>query len=102
MFKLYNKLFLFILFLLFFVFFSLNFFFFYICFEMILIPFFILIGINGLRKRRIHASYLFFFYTLFGSFLMLTCIFFMYSFCGSMNFEYLLNSSFGFFRESII
>jgi NADH:ubiquinone oxidoreductase subunit 4 (subunit M) len=69
---------------------------------MILIPFFILIGLNGFRKRRIHASYLFFFYTLFGSFLMLTCIFFIYSFCGSMNFEYLLNSRFAGFREGLI
>ena len=49
------------LFLLIFVFSSLDILVFYIMFEIILIPFFVLIGISSYRKRRIHASYLFFF-----------------------------------------
>ena len=58
---------------------------FYIMFEMILIPFFILVGISGVRVRRVHASYLLFFYTMFGSILMLVSIFNMYSHCGTTN-----------------
>lgn len=49
--------------------------FFYIFFELILVPFFVFIGILGYRKRRIHAAYMLFFYTVFGSlFLLLTLI----------------------------
>lgn len=49
--------------------------FFYIFFELILVPFFVFIGILGYRKRRIHAAYLLFFYTVFGSlFLLLTLV----------------------------
>jgi len=58
---------------------------FYIMFEMVLIPFFILVGISGIRVRRVHASYLLFFYTMFGSILMLISIFNMYSHCGTTN-----------------
>ena len=42
--------------------------FFYVFFESILIPMFLLIGIWGSRQRKIHAVYQFFFYTIFGSF----------------------------------
>ena len=45
--------------------------FFYIFFESILIPMFIIIGIWGMRQRKIHAAYQFFFYTLIGSIIML-------------------------------
>lgn len=49
--------------------------FFYIFFELILVPFFAFIGILGYRRRRIHAAYLLFFYTVFGSlFLLLTLV----------------------------
>lgn len=64
---------------------------FYISFEAILVPFFIYIGINGYRKRRIHAAYLFFFYTLIGSFFMLISIFFIYAYVGSTDLEILWN-----------
>ena len=57
----YNGCIFFIFCLLILVFFSLDLLFFYFCFEMILMPFFTLIGISSYRKRRIHASYLFFF-----------------------------------------
>jgi len=90
------------LFLLIIVFSSLDILFFYIVFEIIIIPFFILIGISSYRKRRIHASYLFLFYTLIGSFLMLISIFSLYSYCGSTNIEVLLNNNYSFYRESLL
>ena len=43
---------------------------FYIFFETILIPMFLVIGVWGSRERKIRAVYLFFFYTLLGSVLM--------------------------------
>lgn len=51
---------------------------FYICFEGVLIPMFLLIGIYGGRERRIKAAYLFFLYTLLGSLLMLLGILVLY------------------------
>ena len=51
---------------------------FYIFFESILIPMFLIIGIWGSRRRKIRASYLLFFYTLFGSVLMLIGIMSIY------------------------
>lgn len=74
---------------------------FYIFFEAILIPFFIFIGINGYRKRRIHAAYLLFFYTLFGSLLMLISIFAIYLHCGTTDIQILWNSYFSVEREFI-
>lgn len=90
------------LFLLIFVFSALDILIFYIMFEIILIPFFILIGISSYRKRRIHASYLFIFYTLIGSFFMLISIFSLYSFSGTSSIEILMNNNYSFYRENII
>jgi len=100
--KLYQRFLFFTLFLLIFVFSAMDILVFYIMFEIILIPFFVLIGISSFRKRRIHASYLFFFYTLIGSFFMLVSIFMLYSFAGSSNIEVLLNNNYSFYRENII
>jgi proton-translocating NADH-quinone oxidoreductase chain M len=72
---------------------------FYIFFEAILIPFFIYIGICGYRNRRIHAAYLFFFYTLFGSLIMLMAIMFIYLHCGTTDVQLLWTSEFSFSRE---
>lgn len=44
---------------------------FYIFFESVLIPMYLLIGIWGLRDRKVHASYQFFLYTFFGSLFLL-------------------------------
>lgn len=77
--------------LLIFVFYTLDLLIFYISFELILIPFFTYIGVSGYRKRRIHASYLFFFYTLIGSFFMLISIFIIYSYTGTTDIEILWN-----------
>ena len=100
--KMYQSFLFLTLFLLVFVFSSLDILVFYIMFEIILIPFFVLIGISSYRKRRVHASYLFFFYTLVGSFLMLVAILSLYSFTGTTSVEVLLNNEYSFLRENII
>lgn len=50
---------------------------------------FLIIGIYGSRERKIRAVYLFFFYTLCGSILMLISILYIYVVVGSLNLEYL-------------
>jgi proton-translocating NADH-quinone oxidoreductase chain M len=72
------------------VFSVLDVFLFYIFFEAILIPMFVLIGIWGSRERKIRAVYLLFFYTLFGSLLMLVGLLYIYTLTGTLNLEYLL------------
>ena len=52
----------------------LDLFFFYIFFESLLLPMFVLIGVWGSRERKISAAYRFFFYTLLGSVCMLLSI----------------------------
>ncbi len=69
---------------------------FYVFFEAILIPMFLLIGIWGSRERKLRAVYLLFFYTLFGSVLMLLGILYIYSITGTLNLEYLLTCEFSF------
>ena len=69
---------------------------FYISFEAILIPMYMMIGIWGSRERKIRAVYLFFFYTLFGSLLMLVGLMYMYFKVGTLNLEYLLSYTFTF------
>jgi proton-translocating NADH-quinone oxidoreductase chain M len=78
------------------VFSVLDVFLFYIFFEAILIPMFILIGLWGSRERKIRAVYLLFFYTLFGSLLMLVGLLYIYSVTGTLNLEYLLAHQFNF------
>ena len=69
---------------------------FYVFFEAILIPMFLLIGIWGSRERKLRAAYLLFFYTLFGSVLMLLGILYIYHITGNLNLEYLLAQEFTF------
>ncbi len=66
---------------------TLDLFMFYIFFEAILIPMFLIIGIWGSRERKIRAGYLLFFYTLFTSLPFLLAILYIYSITGSS--EYL-------------
>lgn len=77
-------------------------FFFYIFFEAILIPFFIMIGIYGSRDRKVHAMYLLFFYTLFGSLLMLISILLVYVHIGTTNFIILSGAEFSSLREYML
>jgi len=72
----------------------LDLFLFYIFFEAILIPMYLLIGMWGSRERKIRAVYLFFFYTLCGSIMMLIGILYIYSVAGTLNLEYLLSFEF--------
>jgi len=71
------------------VFAVLDLFFFYIFFEGVLIPMFIIIGIWGSRQRKIHAAYQFFFYTLFGSILMLLGVIIIYFQTGTTDIQIL-------------
>jgi proton-translocating NADH-quinone oxidoreductase chain M len=67
---------------------------FYVFFEAILVPMYLIIGIWGSRERKIRAVYLFFFYTLCSSLLMLIAILYIYNKVGTLNFEYLLTVDF--------
>lgn len=60
---------------------------FYILFEGILIPMFLIIGVWGSREEKVLASYYFFFYTLIGSVLMLLGIFVIYSNTGTTDYQ---------------
>lgn len=76
------------------VFTVLDLFLFYIFFEAILIPMFLIIGILGSRARKIRAAYLLFFYTLIGSILMLLGIIYIYIVVGTLNFEVIFTYKF--------
>ena len=80
----------------------LDLFFFYIFFESVLIPMFIIIGVWGSRQRKIHAAYQFFFYTLLGSILMLLGIIIIYFHLGTTDIQILLNSEFSNTRQIIL
>lgn len=69
----------------------LDIFLFYIFFEAILIPMFLLIGIWGSREERVEAALRLFFYTLFGSLFMLVGIFIIYKITLNTNFFVILN-----------
>lgn len=76
------------------VFLSLDLVFFYIFFEAVLIPMFLIIGLWGSRERKIHAAFQFFLYTFLGSVFMLTAIYFIYLHVGSTNVELISQSTF--------
>ena len=75
---------------------------FYIFFESILIPMFLIIGIWGSRERKILASYYFFLYTLLGSVLMLLSIIYIYIQVGTTDYEVLLSFKFSDFEQKIL
>lgn len=81
-------------FLLLVIFSSLDLLVFYIAFESILIPMFLLIGFSGSRDRKVRAAYMFFFYALVGSLLMLSGLIYIYFTVGTFSLEYLLNIDF--------
>ena len=86
--------FLFLDFLLIGVFCVLDLLFFYIFFESVLIPMFLIVGIWGSRERKILAAYYFFLYTLLGSVVMLLAILYILEQVGSTDYEVLLTFSF--------
>lgn len=63
---------------------------FYILFEGVLIPMYLIIGIWGSRKEKVTAAYYFFFYTLIGSVLMLIGILYLYNVAGTTDYLLLL------------
>jgi proton-translocating NADH-quinone oxidoreductase chain M len=67
---------------------------FYIFFESVLIPMFLIVGIWGSRERKILAAYYFFLYTLLGSVVMLLSILYIYYQVGTTDYEVLLTFSF--------
>jgi NADH-quinone oxidoreductase subunit M len=67
---------------------------FYLFFEAVLIPMFLIIGVWG-GPRRVYAAFKFFLYTLLGSVLMLVCMLVMYIDAGSTNIPLLTSHEFG-------
>ena len=60
---------------------------FYVFFERVLIPIFLIIGFWGSRENKIRAAYLFFIYTLVGSVLILLAILFLYFQIGTSDYQ---------------
>lgn len=81
---------------------SIELFMFYIFFESVLIPMFIVIGVWGARERKIKATYYFFLYTLIGSILMLLSIVYTISQIGTTNYEILITFSFSNIEQKLI
>ena len=75
---------------------------FYILFESILIPMFLVIGIWGSRERKMLASYYFFLYTLLGSVVMLLSILYMYIQTGTTDYEILLTFVFSDLEQKLL
>jgi proton-translocating NADH-quinone oxidoreductase chain M len=75
---------------------------FYVYFESILIPMFLLIGIWGSRERKYLAAYQFFIYTLLGSLFMLVAIITIYYHIGSCDIRILINTSMSDIRQILI
>jgi proton-translocating NADH-quinone oxidoreductase chain M len=63
---------------------------FYVLFESVLIPMFLVIGVWGSRERKIRAGYLFFLYTLTGSLIMLLAIGYIFLNTGTTQYMSLL------------
>src|SRR3984957_3176426 len=74
---------------------ALDFFVFYVFFEGVLIPMFLIIGIWG-HGNRVYAAFKFFLYTLLGSVLMMLAILAVYFQTGSTDIEVALNHAFPF------
>jgi len=75
---------------------------FYISFESILIPMFIIIGVWGSRERKIHAAFQFFLYTLLGSLFMLLAILIIYYSVGTTDLLTVLNYEFSYERQLLL
>jgi proton-translocating NADH-quinone oxidoreductase chain M len=75
---------------------------FYIFFESVLIPMFLIIGIWGSRERKIKASYFFFSYTLLGSLVLLAGITVILFETGTTNFFILLTHEFTLERQLVL
>nr|AIU44701.1 NADH dehydrogenase subunit 4 [Cyanophora paradoxa] len=84
------------------VFSSLDLFLFYLFFEGVLIPMFLIIGVWGSRERKIRAGYYFFLYTLIGSVLMLLGIIWIYFMTGTTDLIILYQLKFTEFEQILL
>ena len=75
---------------------------FYIFFESVLIPMFLIVGIWGSRERKILAAYYFFLYTLLGSVVMLLSILYIYYQVGTTDYETLITFSFSQLEQKLL
>lgn len=75
---------------------------FYLFFEAVLIPMFLLVGLFGSKPRNIRAAYKMFIYTLVGSLPMLAGILMVYFQCGSTDYDVLSTSQFSPSRQIIL
>lgn len=75
---------------------------FYVFFESVLIPMFIIIGVWGSRERKIHAAYQLFLYTFFGSVLMLLAIIMIYFQTGTTDVQILLTTEFSANKQKLL
>jgi len=75
---------------------------FYVFFESVLLPMFLIIGVWGSRERKIRAAYQFFLYTLVGSVLMLLAILFIYFQTGTTDLHVLFTTEFSERRQLIL
>lgn len=83
------------------IFTSLDILIFYLFFEAVLIPMFLIIGIYGSRERRIRASYLLFLYTLLSSIFMFLAILFIYYKTGTTQYTLLKTIQLDSFEEKV-
>lgn len=75
---------------------------FYVFFESVLIPMFIIIGVWGSRQRKIQAAYQFFLYTLLGSVFMLLAILLIFFQTGTTDLQILLTTEFSERRQILL
>jgi len=75
---------------------------FYVFFESILIPMFLIVGVWGSRSRKIRASYMLFFYTLFGSIFMLLAILVLFFDTGTTDYQVLMLAEIAPFKQKIL
>ena len=80
----------------------LDLFLFYIFFESVLLPMFIITGVWGSRQRKVLAAYYFFFFTLLCSVLMLLSIIYVFIQIGTANYEILLTFCFSNKEQKIL
>jgi len=76
--------------------------FFYIFFESVLIPMFLIIGIWGSRERKTLAAFYFFIYTLIGSIIMILSILYILNNTGTTDYEIILTFSFSLIEQKFI
>ena len=67
---------------------------FYVLFESVLVPMYVIVGLWGSRERKIRAAYFLFIYTLLGSVLMLIGILYIYYQTGTTDYETLTTVAF--------